>query len=341
MIWNQVLCLKFIWILLSKASSLWGDWHWSTHLNTHSFWTVTASDSDSWTWKKILDLRPLALQFIRTRLGNGEDTSFWHDVWTPFGQLISHIGPSGPRALRLRNEARVTDAIRGSSWSLPHPRSQREVELHIYLTTISLPLSEHINDEYEWVTGDSSSIVFRSSATWEMLRPRGELKDWFDVVWFKGAIPKLSFTMWVANYDRLPTRSRLAAWGLPVSPLCPFCNQHDETRDHLFISCTYSQDVWRGVLVRCQPNTAAITSWSELLSWIRNRSLSRRLTLLRKLAAQSVIYHIWKQRNNLVHNQTSIPASTIFRAVDKEVKNIISARRLRKRFSSLMRLWLR
>lgn len=290
-IWNQVLCLKFIWILLSKTHSLWADWHWSTHLNAQSFWTISVSDSDSWTWKKILALRPLALQFIRTRLGNGLDTSFWHDVWTPFGQLITHIGPAGPRALRVRNEDSVADAIRGASWSLPHPRSQREVELHVYLTTISLPLETDIRDHYEWMTGDVSSCFFRSSATWEILRPREDPKDWFDVVWFKGAIPKLSFTMWIANYDRLPTRARLAAWGMPISPLCPFCSRHDETRDHLLLSCDFSVDVWRELLLRCHPPTTAITNWSELLSWIRSSS-SPKLTLLRKLTTQSVIYHL-------------------------------------------------
>lgn len=26
-VWNQVLCLKFIWILLTSSTSLWADWH--------------------------------------------------------------------------------------------------------------------------------------------------------------------------------------------------------------------------------------------------------------------------------------------------------------------------
>lgn len=80
LVWNQVLCLKFIWLLLSKTPSLWVDWHWSIHLNDKSFWTVKASATDSWAWKKLLDLRPLALQFCKTRLGNGRSASFWFDA---------------------------------------------------------------------------------------------------------------------------------------------------------------------------------------------------------------------------------------------------------------------
>ncbi|KAF2566127.1 hypothetical protein F2Q68_00028417 [Brassica cretica] len=48
------------------------------------------------------------------------------------------------------------------------------------------------------------------------------------------------------------------------------------------------------------------------------------------MAVQTVVYHLWKQRNNLIHNQSSIPAETVFSAIDKELRNIISARRERK-----------
>lgn len=339
LIWNQVLCLKFIWLLLSKAPSLWVDWHYSTHLAGHSFWTITPNANDSWMWRKLLDLRPLALQFCQSQLGNGQNTSFWHDVWTPLGQLITHIGPAGPRALRIRDNAVVADAISGVSWTLPHPRSQKEVDLHAHLTTLILPLLIDVEDDYIWVAGDSTSLSFRSSTTWERLRPSQEVKNWVDVVWFKGAIPKLSFNMWVANYDRLPTRSRLVAWGLPISADCPLCSTFVETRDHLLLSCTYSQAIWREVFSRCNHPVAPFTNWAELLSWIR-AATSSKMRLLRKLASQSVVYHLWKQRNNLIHNQISLPPATVFRNIDRELRNIFSARRHRKGYAFLMVMWL-
>ena len=339
-VWNQVLCLKFIWLLLSKSPSLWVDWHWSIHLNNKSFWTVQASQTDSSAWKKLLDLCPLALQFCKSKLGNGKAASFWFDVWTPFGQLIEYIGPAGPRALRIRKEAVIADAIRDDAWKLPHPRAQREVDLHAYLTTITLPLAPDKIDDYEWIAADCPSRSFRSSSTWEMLRPKEQTKDWVDIVWFKGGIPKHAFTMWVANYDRLPTQARLAAWGLPIAPACPFCTRYDETRDHLMLTCAYSYEVWSEVMRRCQPPPSMITTWSELLSWIRS-SRSKSLTLLRKIAGQTVIFHLWKQRNNLIHNQASLSSATVFHGIDREVRNIISARRQRKPFKSLMQMWLR
>lgn len=256
------------------------------------------------------------------------------------GQLITHIGPNGPRALRIRKNAAVADAIRDSSWTLPHPRSHEEVQLHAYLTTLPLPLIVDAPDIYEWVVGDYPSRDFRSAATWEALRPRQDSKDWVDIVWFKGSIPKHSFNMWIANYDKLPTRARLAEWGLPVSPLCAFCSRGDETRDHVLLSCEYSQDIWREVLLRCRTSLTRFTNWSELLSWIR-ASTSKKLSILRKIAVQAVVYHLWKQRNNLIHNQTSLTTAALFHGIDREIRNIISARRTRKHFGSLIVMWLR
>ena len=147
-VWNQTLCLKFIWILLSKSPSLWADWHRSIHLSTQSFWAIEPVQADSWAWKRLLKLRTLAIRFCKSVLGNGRTTSFWFDNWTPLGQLITYLGPLGPRALRIRKEAVVADVARDSTWSLPHPRSQQEVDLHSHLTTITLPLSHDIDDEY-------------------------------------------------------------------------------------------------------------------------------------------------------------------------------------------------
>ncbi|KAF3535759.1 hypothetical protein F2Q69_00018264, partial [Brassica cretica] len=171
----------------------------------NSLWTLEPASSDSWAWKTILKLRPLALQFCNTVIGNDVTTRFWFDVWSPFGQLINYIGAGGPRALRVRKEAMVADVISGSSWSLPHP------------------------------------------------------------------------------------------------PMCPLCAALPETRDHLFISCPYTGDIWTQVFARCNPPSRMFVDWNELLSWIRTAT-SKRKVLLRKLASQAVIFHVWKQRNNLIHN---------------------------------------
>lgn len=75
-VWNRVLCLKFIWLLLSKSPSLWAEWHWNKQLREQSFWIIEPLPGVSWTWRKLLQLRLLALQFSKMKLGNGRTASF-------------------------------------------------------------------------------------------------------------------------------------------------------------------------------------------------------------------------------------------------------------------------
>ncbi|KAF3488878.1 hypothetical protein F2Q69_00055610 [Brassica cretica] len=62
---------------------------------------------------------------------------------------------------------------------------------------------------------------------------------------------------------------------------------------------------------------------------------------MRKIAAQTTIYHIWRQRNHTLHNHIVIPATSVFKSLDREIMNIILGRRHKKEFSALLSLWLR
>ncbi|KAG7537291.1 Reverse transcriptase zinc-binding domain, partial [Arabidopsis suecica] len=205
--------------------------------------------------------------------------------------------------------------------------------------TISLPSDSLELDSYEWVVEDKICNGFSSSKSWAVLRPRADPVIWFNTVWFKGATPRHAFNMWVANLDRLPTKSRLARWGMNIDTRCGLCSNHHEDRDHLFITCDFALYLWHAVTSRLHLPRIDFSTWSELLVWT---CIKHQLSppTLRKLVAQSVVYNIWKQRNNLLHNQIYILPSLIFKDIDREIKNSISARRHKKRFKNLMSRWL-
>ncbi|KAF3501294.1 hypothetical protein F2Q69_00043550 [Brassica cretica] len=50
------------------------------------------------------------------------------------------------------------------------------------------------------------------------------------------------------------------------------------------------------------------------------------------MVAHAVVFHILKQGNNVLHNNTSLTTAIIFHTVDHDIKNIISARMNRKLF---------
>lgn len=337
--WNTTLCLRYIWLLYSEKPSLWAEWHRQHSMGSDSFWTIQHTDSDSWAWSSLLKLRPLAERYIVCDVGDGRRAKFWFDSWTPLGPLINFIGAAGPRRLRLPLNSSVADACSQSGWLLPSPRSDAELQLHTHLKMISLPSQSTFEDTYYWLTNGISSKYYSASKTWNDCRPREAEKDWAKLIWFKGNVPKHAFNMWTAQLNKLPTMASLASWNTGINPSCTLCLFGQETRDHVMLTCGFSSEIWRAVLHRLSGNLTGFLDWNELLSWVK-RSSDKAPTLLRKVAAQTTIYHIWRQRNDTLHNQCFTPASAVFRLIDREIKLIILGRRGRGNFNSLLSKWL-
>ncbi|XP_023643349.1 uncharacterized protein LOC111831937 [Capsella rubella] len=202
-----------------------------------------------------------------------------------------------------------------------------------------LPNSAQEDDTFVWTVEGQPCGEFSASKTWEALRPKESEKEWADLVWFKGSTPKQAFHMWLANLDRLPTRSRLASWGMNIPITCCLCGVSEETRDHLFLHCQFSQVLWKAVLQKLKLPQTLFTDWRALLAWSKDFNPSSPKTL-RILVVHAVVYNVWRQRNNIYHNQVSIPPLTIFRDIDRLIRNSITARRNLKSFRNLMALWL-
>ncbi|XP_019085383.1 PREDICTED: uncharacterized protein LOC104714907 [Camelina sativa] len=269
-----------------------------------------------------------------------EKASFWYDTWSSYGPLIKRLGVEGPRELRIPIDSTVAQVCDANGWRLPPSRSQNRSDLQNHLLTVPLPSTVAENDYYSWVIHDKQFQSFPTAKTWEALRPSKAHKNWASSVWFKGATPKHSFTMWVAQLSRLPTRTRLASWGLQIPVSCCLCGRFNETQDHLLLTCVYSEQVWDLVLTRLRLSPCVFYTWDSLLAWTRMKT-EFAPPILRKLAAQSVVYNIWKQRNKILHNQLHVTPEELFNGIDKELRNTILARRSRKQFRDLMALWIR
>ncbi|XP_056850889.1 uncharacterized protein LOC108825053 [Raphanus sativus] len=137
-----------------------------------------------------------------------------------------------------------------------------------HLTIIDLSLPSNTLDTYEWELNGVKHASFALSLTWDTMRPLEDKKQWTELIWLKGSVPKHSFNMWIANADRFPTRARLASWGFQITATCCLCSRHDETRDHLLIQCEFSLDVWLQVSLRFNHPNVRFHNWSELLSWL-------------------------------------------------------------------------
>ena len=68
---------------MAKAGSLWIAWIEAYMLKGRSVWQVSSSQTCSWNWRKILQLRPLAYRFVEWKDGR--------EVWKYIGQKYSVV----------------------------------------------------------------------------------------------------------------------------------------------------------------------------------------------------------------------------------------------------------
>ncbi|KAG2302502.1 hypothetical protein Bca52824_031153 [Brassica carinata] len=106
-------------------------------------------------------------------------------------------------------------------------------------------------DVYIWRNNPQDPLSsFSISKVWNYLHPKPAPLPCFAAVWFKQRIPKHAFITWLSFRGRLATRDRLRSWGIQVPQECLLCGVAPENRDHMFLGCVYSQEVWKSFFHR-------------------------------------------------------------------------------------------
>lgn len=74
--------------------------------------------------------------WIKIDVGNGETTYFWTGNWSPFGNIRSYLQSEGPRHIGVHQTSTLAELWEIDHWNLPPARSETQVNIHSYLTTI-------------------------------------------------------------------------------------------------------------------------------------------------------------------------------------------------------------
>lgn len=246
---------------------------------------------------KLVKLRPTAQNLVYYEIDGGGETYFWWDPWTPFGLLIQYLGASGPRDLGISIDSLVSDCLVNGNWTLPHPRSDRQLQLHIFISTLSLGQG---NDTIIWRVNGVKREKFISKEIWNFTRERRQPCDWASLVWHAASVPKHAITSWFFMLNRNPTMDRLLSWGLDVEGTCLLCGLSQEFRDHLFFDCVYLAEVWRKCLARLGVFNAP-TSWQSVIEWLYVSPRDRIFKLAVLQIWQACLYGIWQERNGRFH----------------------------------------
>lgn len=90
---NNALITTHIWSIVTGKESLWVRCIHAYKFRGRNFWEIPSRGNMTWSWRKILQLRPLVRYFIWYKLGDGSKASTWYDYWcllSPISRIISH-----------------------------------------------------------------------------------------------------------------------------------------------------------------------------------------------------------------------------------------------------------
>ena len=306
-IWNEAAVLYQLWRIIVKSDSLWIDWIYKYELRRKGFWTMALPSNCSWCWKKILNSRVIARNFICYAPGRHSDFLLWHDPWVNNEPLISQFGTALISALESHTLAKLHSIQSDDVWSLG-PSNYHDVRV---LRDLCAAIPIRGTDRISW-TGISSAVSI--SAIYNVLTPHSSSPPWLSFVWNKFHIPKYAFTSWLIMRERLPTNDRLINFHMFLAdPFCLLCPGHLESHSHLFCHCSYS----RAIISACPIPISLV--WTEICS---GRCLLQDLggtkNNIAYLFLSVAYYFIWQERNNRLHNtgQISQPLELIRRIKD-------------------------
>ncbi|GAV92596.1 zf-RVT domain-containing protein, partial [Cephalotus follicularis] len=160
---------------------------------------------------------------------------------------------------------------------------------------------------------------FSIKRAWESIRASGPLVDWAKLVWHPSRIPNHAFCLWLEILDALKTLTKLSQLGIVQDTCCRFNCGDNETVEHLFFACPYSQGIWIEVLRKCNI-IRPILPWAEEISWLVEHTNGNKPPLvLRKIAIGSTVYQIWMERNRRSFKNSFLPPEAIIRKIQSDV----------------------
>ncbi|XP_016484095.2 uncharacterized protein LOC107804683 [Nicotiana tabacum] len=160
--------------------------------------------------------------------------------------------------------------------------------------------------------------------------------SWKNLLFQNSARRKTVFNLWLLLQGRLPTKDRLVNWGLNINQQCVLCQGHVETRDHLFLLCSYAVMLWKQVMRWIQEDQSNNHNWDQHLQWIINKAKgkSSRASIFRMVVTEAS-YALWMERNTHIFEQIYRSSEVLAREI-AYICNVTVVPRARKQMQQIL-----
>ncbi|GKB66163.1 integrase, catalytic region, zinc finger, CCHC-type containing protein, partial [Tanacetum coccineum] len=252
--------------------------------------------------------------YIRIKIGNGDNTSFWKDKWHNKGVLKDVF----PRLYALERHQNITIHTKLIDYSLVNsflrnPRSGvEEFQLDNLSRLVSTITLSSAVDRYVWSLENSGEFSVKS------IRQVIDA-NCFPVIhsatrWVKSVPLKVNIMAWKIKMDGLPTRMNISRRGIEIdSIVCPICNSGAESSCHIFFQCNLVRQLARKISSWWNVDYVDVSSYEEWYTWLVSLRLQANLKAVARVRSK-------EQCDGLINqvNQKSVEISDLNAKLQKQ-----------------------
>nr|GEY41812.1 RNA-directed DNA polymerase, eukaryota [Tanacetum cinerariifolium] len=252
------------------------------------------------------------LSLCSKRVGDGNNTSFWLDIWKG-GSTLRDIFP---RMFALEMDKQITVAAKmvaqvDASFCRPVRGGIEQDQLNELRSCID---SVSLSFSYDrWVCNASGDGNFRvkdiRNSIDDLILP-----SWSEPTrWMKFIPIKINIFVWRARRDCLPPKANLIRKGVSMEFIdCPICDSHVEDVHHILFQCDLAQAVLRRICRRWDLDWKFWSSFSNWNTWFANIKLASNNKRLLEGVFYVAWWFIWVFRNRLLFDDKLPSRSMIF-----------------------------
>lgn len=236
-----------------------------------------------------MKMREMVQPLIHYKVGGGRDTFTWYGSWHKEGPLVKKFGRRIMYDAASGANCKLSNYIVNGEWVFDFPR---HASLNLRFVVSNLPaITPYTHDWVEWMPNAAGGFCSRSAV--EVMREHRDQVNRYNIVWFKGNIPRQAVIVWLIFKRKLMTRDRLFQWGCVSDDQCVLCNSATESIEHLFFECSFGNAIWREASRMNLIHRAAGRWEEESARCIVDGAGSSFTARIRCATMSAAIYFIW------------------------------------------------
>jgi hypothetical protein len=257
-------------------------------------------------------------------VGDGKSMNFWTGRWLQ-GKNIQDLAPALRAAVpnAIAKKRSVQEALEGLKW-VDDIRSSLQAQALLEFLLVwdilqEVQLNPDVPDHHCWTSSNSGTYSAKSAYGRFCMgaiqfEPAGR-------IWKSWAPPRCNFFLWLASLNRCWTADHLVRKGLDHPRHCSFCDQEEETIQHILVGCVFSKEVWFRVLSMAGLQRCTLTSGAQnFQEWWQaaERMVPKQMRDGLNLLISLMLWHLWKHCNACVFDRISPSVPRIILDINSE-----------------------